>query len=68
MRIDRLNPAGAVTRSITTAVERTRAIPEGVGYAQRERIGYELVLALVDDLDAGLTANVRRGFSDLLRS
>jgi hypothetical protein len=68
VRIDRLNPAGAVTRSITTAVERTRAIPEGVGYAQRERIGYELVLALVDDLDVGLTANVREGFSDLLRS
>jgi hypothetical protein len=68
VRVDRLNPAGSVTRSITTAVERTRAIPEGVGYAERERIGYELVLALVDDLDVGLTANVREGFSDLLQS
>jgi hypothetical protein len=67
VRIDQLNPAGSVTRSITTAVERTRAIPEGVGYAERERIGYELVLALVDDLDVGLTANVREGFSDLMR-
>ena len=56
VRVERLDPAGAVTGSSTTAVERTRTISEGVGYAERERIGYELVLALVDDLDAGLTA------------
>jgi hypothetical protein len=68
VRIDRLDPGGSVIRTISTAVERTRAIPEGVGYAERERIGYELVLALVDDLDAGLTANVRDGLADLVRS
>jgi hypothetical protein len=68
VRLDRLSPAGTVTSSVSTAVERTRAIPEGVGYAERERIGYELVLDLVDDLDAGLGANVRESFAELVRS
>jgi hypothetical protein len=67
VRVDRIDPAGMVTRSVSTAVERTRAIPEGVGYAERERIGYELVRELVDDLDAGLSANVRDGFPELMR-
>jgi hypothetical protein len=68
VRLDRLNPAGTVTTSVSTAVERTRTIPEGAGYAERERIGYELVLDLVDDLDAGLGANIRETFEDLMRS
>lgn len=68
VRIDRLDAAGMVRRSISTAVERTRAIPEAVGYAERERIGYELVQDLVDDLDAGLSANIRESFADLVRS
>jgi hypothetical protein len=67
VRIDRVDATGMVTRSISTAVERTRAIPEGVGYAERARIGHELVLDLVDDLDAGLTANLRENFADLVR-
>jgi hypothetical protein len=67
VRIDRLNPAGTVVRSISTAVARTRAIPEGVGYAERQRIAYELVRDLADDLDAGLTANVRESYAELLR-
>jgi hypothetical protein len=67
VRIDRLDPAGMVTRSASTAVERTRTIPEGVGYAERERIGHGLVQDLVDDLDAGLSANVRESFADLMR-
>jgi hypothetical protein len=57
-----------VTGSVSTAVERTRAVPEGVGYAERERIGYELVQDLVDDLDAGLSANIRESFAGLVRS
>jgi hypothetical protein len=68
VRIDRLDATGMVRRSISTAVERTRAIPEAVGYAERERIGYELVQDLVDDLDAGLSANIRESFADLVRS
>ena len=67
VRIDRLDAAGMVTGSVSTAVERTRAIPEGVGYAERERIGYELVQDLVDDLDAGLSANLRESFAALVR-
>jgi hypothetical protein len=68
VRIERLDPAGMVTRSATTAVERTRTIPEGVGYAERERIGYQLVQDLVDDLDRGLSATVRESFADLVRT
>ena len=67
VRIDRLDPAGTVVRSISTAVARTRAIPEGVGYAERQRIAYELVRDLVDDLDAGVSANVRESYAELLR-
>jgi hypothetical protein len=68
VRVDRLDPAGTVVGSVSTAVTRTRAIPEGVGYAERQRIAYELVRDLVADLDAGLTANLREGFAQLLRS
>jgi hypothetical protein len=67
VRVDRLDPTGTVVRSISTAVARTRAIPEGVGYAERQRIAYELVRDLVDDLDAGLSANVRESYAELVR-
>ena len=68
VRVDRLDPTGAVVGSVTTAVTRSRAIPEGVGYAERQRIAYELVRDLVDDLDAGLMANLRESFGGLIRS
>jgi hypothetical protein len=67
VRIDRVDPAGRVVGSVSTAITRTRAIPEGVGYAERQRIAYELVRDLVDDLDAGLSANVRESYAELLR-
>ena len=67
VRVDRVDPAGSVVRSISTAVTRTRAIPEGVGYAERQRIAYELVRDLAQDLDAGLSANVRESFAELVR-
>jgi hypothetical protein len=67
VRVDRVDPAGLVVRSISTAVTRTRAIPEGVAYAERQRIAYELVRELVDDLDAGLSANVRESYAELVR-
>jgi hypothetical protein len=67
VRVDRLDPAGTVVGSVSTAVARSRGIPEGVGYAERQRIGYELVRDLVDDLDAGLTANIRESFGGLIR-
>jgi hypothetical protein len=67
VRVDRLDPTGTVVGSVTTAVARSRGIPEGVGYAERQRIGYELVRALVDDLDAGLSANLRESFGALIR-
>jgi hypothetical protein len=67
VRIDQLDEAGLVTRSVSSTVERTRTIPEGVGYAERERIGYELVRDLVDDLDASLSASIRESFAGLLR-
>jgi hypothetical protein len=67
VRVDRLDPTGAVVGSVSTAVARSRGIPEGVGYAARQRLGYELVRELVDDLDAGLTANIRESFGALIR-
>jgi hypothetical protein len=66
VQVDRLSAAGEVLKSVSTAVTRTASIPEGVGYAERQRIGYELVRKLVDDLDEGLTANVRANFADIL--
>jgi hypothetical protein len=67
VRVDRIDPGGTVLTSVSTAVARSRGIPEGVGYAERQRIGYELVRALVDDLDAGLSANLRESFGALIR-
>jgi hypothetical protein len=67
VRIDRLDPSGAVVGSVSTAVARSRGIPEDVSYAERQRIGYELVRGLIDDLDAGLTANLRESFGALIR-
>jgi hypothetical protein len=67
VRIDRLDRAGTVIGTVSTAVTRTRAIAEGVGYAERQSVAYELVRDLVADLDAGLSANIRESFGQLLR-
>jgi hypothetical protein len=64
VQVDQLSAIGEVLKSVSTAVTRTASIPENVGYAERQKIGYELVRALVDDLDGGLTANVRANFAD----
>jgi hypothetical protein len=53
---------------VSTAVARSRGIPEDVSYAERQRIGDELVRDLVDDLDAGLMANLRESFGALIRT
>jgi hypothetical protein len=66
VQVDRLSPTGEVLKSVSTAVSRTSAIPEGVGYAERQKIGYDLVRNLVDDLDQGLTTNIRANFGDIL--
>jgi hypothetical protein len=66
VRVDLLNEAGEVVSSISTAATRTRGIPEGVGYAERQRIGYELVRDLVNDLDAGLISNIEESFGDAI--
>jgi len=66
VQVDRLSATGEVVKSVSTAVTRTASIPEDVGYAERQRIGYELVRELVQDLDEGLTTNVRANFADIL--
>jgi hypothetical protein len=66
VQVDRLSATGEVMKSVSTAVTRTASIPEDVGYAERQRIGYQLVRKLVEDLDAGLTTNVRANFADIL--
>jgi hypothetical protein len=66
VQVDRLSATGEVLKSVSTAVTRTASVPEDVGYAERQRIGYQLVRDLVDDLEAGLTTNVRANFADIL--
>jgi hypothetical protein len=66
VQVDRLSATGEVLKSVSTAVTRTASVPEDVGYAERQRIGYELVRNLVNDLDDGLTTNVRANFADIL--
>jgi hypothetical protein len=66
VQVDRLSATGEVLKSVSTAVTRTASIPEDIGYAERQRIGYELVRDLVRDLDEGLTTNVRANFADIL--
>lgn len=68
VRVEQLEPEPLATQSVTTAVVRSTSIPEGVGYAQRQRLIDELVRKLVDDLDAGLMANMRENFGELLQS
>ena len=67
VRVDHLDDAGNIERSLSTAASRTRALPEDIAYAERQRLGHELVRDLVQDLDAGLTANLHETFADLLR-
>jgi hypothetical protein len=67
VRVDRLNPAGEVVSSVSTAVVRTRSIPEGAAFVERQKIGYELVRELLDDLDVALAANIRANFGEILR-
>jgi hypothetical protein len=66
VQVDRISASGEVLKSVSTAVTRTSSIPEGVGYAERQKIGYDLVRDLVHDLDEGLTTNVRANFADIL--
>ncbi len=66
VRIDHLDDAGNVQGSISTTATRTKALPEDIGYAERQRLGYELVRDLIADLDAGLTANLHETFAGLL--
>ena len=67
VRVDRLSPTGEVVSSVTSSVVRTRSIPEGAAYVERQKIGYELVRALLDDLDAALSANIRANLGEILR-
>ena len=67
VRVDHLDDAGNVLGSVSTTATRTRALPEDIGYAERQRLGYELVRDLLADLDAGLSANLQETFAALLR-
>jgi hypothetical protein len=66
VRVDRLAPDGEITSTVSTAVTRSRGIPEDTGYADRQRIGYELVLDMVEDLDTGLLSNLQESFGDVI--
>jgi hypothetical protein len=67
VRVERFDAAGNSVGSIGTAASLSRYLSEDVGYAERQRIGYELVRDLVNELAAGLAANLRETFADILR-
>jgi hypothetical protein len=68
VRVDRLDEAGRVISSASTEVTRSSLIPEDAPYVRRQEIGHELVLDLVDDLDAGMAANLRETFGSIIES
>ena len=47
--------------------ERTRTVPEGVPLARRERVWFELVEALMNDLNGVLDRNIRVHFARYIR-
>ena len=67
VRVERFDGAGNPVGAVGTTATRSRSLPEDVGYAERQRIAYELVRDLVDDLAGGLAANLRETFTDILR-
>jgi hypothetical protein len=60
--LERLDEQGRVATKVGTAAARSTTIPEDVGFVERQRIAYELVKTLVDDLDRGLEENARKSF------
>jgi hypothetical protein len=67
VRADRRDATGAVVSSVSTTVSRSRNLPADAGFAERQRIGWELTRDLVDDLDAGLMASLEESFAGALR-
>jgi len=67
VRIERLDERGNMVGAVTTAVTRSKEIAEGTPYVERQELAYQLVLDLVDDLDAGLIANIEETFAALIR-
>ena len=60
--LERLDEQGRVATKVGTAASRTTTIPEDVGFVERQRLAYELVKKLIDDLDRGLEENARKSF------
>lgn len=67
VRVERLDERGNMVGSATTAVTRSKEIPEDTPYVERQELAYELVRDLVDDLDAGLVANIEESFAPIVR-
>lgn len=67
VRADRRDATGAVVSSVSTTVTRSRNIAADAGFADRQRIGWELTRDLVDDLDAGLMASIQESFAGDIR-
>lgn len=68
VRIQRFDDRGVARGLVSTAATRTRDIPKTAGYAERQRIEYELVQDLANDLGAGLINNLNGSFGDLVAS
>ena len=67
VRVERFDGAGNPLGSVGTTASRSRAVPEDAGDATRQRIAYELVRDLIDDIAGGLASNLRDTFADIVR-
>lgn len=66
VRIQRFDGRGSARGLVSTAATRTRDIPKRSGFAERQRIEYELVRDLAEDLGTGLINNFEGSFGDLV--
>jgi hypothetical protein len=67
MIIEILDERGIQKAFVKGAAERTRTVAEGVPPAQRDRVWFELVEALMNDLNGSLDRNIRVYFARYIR-
>jgi hypothetical protein len=67
VRIEVLDERGFERAHAETTARRSRTVPAGSGMAERDRIAWGLIRAVVDDLDEAMVMNIRDNLSGFLR-
>ncbi len=67
MIIEILDERGIQKAFVKGEAKRTRTVPEGAPLAQRERVWFDLVEALMNDLNGALDRNIRVHFARYIR-